>query len=96
MLDSTHESVHFLSLMSNYIKPGDISNTFNNLSNILIDLCNNDGNRDISQFLFYFLRLCDNSNVKLSKSVIHDAINKCQNEKCKQMLNQYIEGKNYQ
>ena len=78
--------------MSDYAKAGDIED---NLRNVLMDLCKHDGKWDISEFLDYFLRLCDNSDAKLSKSALDKALNKCQNEQCKQMLNKYIDPKNY-
>ena len=96
------KNVYYLSLMSQYIKKGDIDGKKNNyhhdygrLSTILVKLFGEkkvifDSN-NLSQFLFYFLQLCQNSGIKLSKSAIEEALNKCKNTKCKEMLNQYIE-----
>ena len=78
--------------MSQHVQNGDINDKESELDKHLIRLFEEKDilySIDLSQCLFYFLQLCNNGHVKLSKSTIEDTLNKCQNEKCKQMLNEY-------
>ena len=88
--------------MSQYIRKGDINDEKGykddlrgRFSQTLIRLFDKNYNicdsNNLSQFLMYFFKLCDNGDVKLSKSTIEYALNECKNEKCKEMLNQYVQ-----
>ena len=91
------QNVNFLSLMSQYMRKGDVNDQDSILSEKLIKLFDDkiDISRsiDLSQFLSHFFELCENCDVKFSKSTIEEALNKCQDEKCKEMLSQYIQMK---
>ena len=86
---------YFVSLFSEYIEKGDINDDDGKLSKQLIKFF--DEKQEISRsnslyyYLFWFLQLCVNGDVKLSKSAVEEALNQCKNEKCKHAINQYNE-----
>ena len=94
--------------MSQYIRKGDINDekemeqeSHGILSSILIELFDHDyddkevcsDSSNLSQLLFYFVKLCNNGGVKLPKSTIEYVLKQCKNDKCKEMLNGYIDQK---
>lgn len=91
-----HPNVYFLSLMSQYIKKGDINSQDSELNKKLIKLFDakqdiSSGNlNDLAKFLFYVFQLCKNGEIQFDKTTIKKALNKCKSDKCKQMLNEYI------
>ena len=91
-------NVYFLSLMSQHIRKGDVDDLYSDFGHTLSKLFDKkqdtSNSLNLSIFLFYFLELCKNG-VRLDKLRIEKILNKCKDEKCCQMLNQYIE-KEYQ
>lgn len=89
-----YKNVYFLSLMSEYIGKGDVTDDSNVWSEYLLDFFDVyqpvSRSNNLSQLLFYFLKLCQNCNVKLDQSTFKEALKKCKNEKCQDMLKQYI------
>lgn len=45
---------------------------------------------DLSQNLLYFLKICTNCDIKFAFPTIIEALHKCKDSKCKELLNQYI------
>ena len=80
--------------MSQYISKGDINNEKGGLHRRLMALFDEKykvyNSTKLEQLLFYFFKLCDNGNVIFDKATIEDALSKCKNDKCKEILNQYI------
>ena len=88
--------------MSQYIRKGNIARGKHyKLANTLIALFDEkwdiSQSLDLSKVLFYFLQLCKNGDIKLTKSTLERALNECYiigNTKCKKMLTEYIEQEN--
>ena len=97
----TYKNIYYLSLISEYIEDGDIDDTDidDTVGSLLIKLFDEKEDSwystNLSQLLFYFLKLCNNGHVKISKSVVEKALKACKNEKCQEMLNGYISKANY-
>ena len=88
-------NLHYLSLLSHYIRKGDVNRDDSDLDYHLWRLFDEAENisrsNNLDQFLFYFLKLCKNGDVTLTQSKIEEALNMCRNSKCKEILNEYIE-----
>ena len=92
------ENVYYLSLMSEGIEKRDDDAEYDKFDRMLIKLFDEkedvSHSKNLSHILHCFLKLCDNGGVRLSKSTIEQALAQCKNEKCQQILKQYIEKEN--
>ena len=90
------ENVYYFSLMTKYIRKGDVNIDDSILESVLIGLVNNKNENifqsiDASEYLFYLFELSNNAGVKFSTTRIFQALHECKNPKCKQILIKYLQ-----
>ena len=87
-----HRNAHYLELLSQYIRKGDIDDNSGELSAILDKFLHKYvwSFGSLQQFLSLFLQICDCCDIKFAKLTIKKVLNQIGDKECEKMLNKLL------